>query len=298
MLTVDDPNTGVGAKAVDVGAAKSLPAVAVAVGPPTEPAPLLTVPKATPKGLAALETLLNRPPALVADVEESLGDGLATVVVAVGDRTEVNGEPPVGAEAFVGAGVMLGKNGLAVLVAEKADAVPVDKLNILPVTVVVGGVVVLDLAPPRETSNKPAGENAGVVAGAPKMLPETGSVLVAVVDDTMLDLLLSDKACAKMPPALADTGKPDSVITVGVLVSLCSDGVPLEGRETWPGSALEVDAGSLEAAAGAAPSKLPVLTAGPPGADARIKELKMLGGLLLVSPPLPNTLPVVVAVER
>ena len=59
-----------------------------------------------------------------------------------------------------------------------------------------------------------------------------------------------------------------------------------------------MDAGSLEAAVGAAPNKLPVLPAGPPGADARIKELKMLGGLLLVSPPLPNTLPAVVAAER
>ena len=232
MLPVNDPNTGVGVKAVDVGAANSLPAVAVAVGTPTEPAPLLTVPRATPKGLVVLETLLNRPPALAADVEESLEDGLVTVVVVVGAGGEVNGEPPAGAVAFGGAGVMLGKNRLAVLVAEKADAVPVDKLSRLPVTVVVEGVAVLDLAPPRETSNKPAGENAGVVAGAPKMLPGAGSVLVAVVDDTMLGLLLSDKACAKMPPALADTGKPDSGITAEVLVSLFSDGVPLEGRET------------------------------------------------------------------
>jgi len=176
--------------------------------------------------------LLNRPTALAADVEESLEDGLVTVVVVAGGGREVNGEPPAGAEAFVEAGVMLGKNGLALLVAEKADAVPADKLSRLPATVVVEGVVVLDLAPPRETSNKLAGGNAGVVVGAPKMLPGTGSVLVAVVDDTMLDLLLSDKACAKTPPALADTGKPDSVITVRVLVSLFSDGVPLEGRET------------------------------------------------------------------
>lgn len=226
------PNTGVGAKAVDGGASKRLPAVVVAEGAPTEPAPLLTVPRATPKGLAVLETLLNRPTALAADVEESLEDGLVTVVVVAGGGREVNGEPPAGAEAFVEAGVMLGKNGLALLVAEKADAVPADKLSRLPATVVVEGVVVLDLAPPRETSNKLAGGNAGVVVGAPKMLPGTGSVLVAVVDDTMLDLLLSDKACAKTPPALADTGKPDSVITVRVLVSLFSDGVPLEGRET------------------------------------------------------------------
>lgn len=59
-----------------------------------------------------------------------------------------------------------------------------------------------------------------------------------------------------------------------------------------------MDAGSLEAAVGAVPNKLPVLIAGPPGADARIKELKMLGVLLLVSPPLPNTLPAMVDAER
>lgn len=40
------------------------------------------------------------------------------------------------------------------------------------------------------------------------------------------------------------------------------------------------------------------LPAGPPGDDVRIKEVKMLGGLLLVSPPLPNTLPARVGVER
>ena len=190
--------------------------------------------------------------------------------------------------------MILGKNGLAVFVAEKADAVLADKLSELAAIAVLEKVVVLDLAPPRERSNKPAGENAGVVAEAPKMLPETGSVLVAVVDDTMLDLLLSDKTWAKIPPALVDVGKPDGV----TLVSLFSDGVPLEDRETWPGIVLEVGAGSLETAVGATPKKLLVLPAAPPGADARIRELKMLGGLLLVSPPLPNTLPAMVAVER
>lgn len=227
MLPVDAPNTGVEAKAVDVGAAKKLPAVVV-VGAPTEPAPLLTVPRAAPKRLAVVETLLNRPPALAAEVEESLEDGLAMVVVIVGGRREVNGEPPAGAEALVEAGVMLVKNGLAVFVAEKADAVPADKLSGLAATVVVEEVVVLDLAPPRERSNTPAGGNAGFVAGAPKMLPGTGTVFVVVVDDTMLDLLLSDKTWAKIPPALVDIGKPDGV----TLVSLFSDGVPLEGKET------------------------------------------------------------------
>lgn len=56
-------------------------------------------------------------------------------------------------------------------------------------------------------------------------------------------------------------------------------------------------AGALDTAVGAMPNKLLVLPAAPPEADDRIKELKMLGGLLLVSPPLPNTLPAV-AVER
>ena len=59
-----------------------------------------------------------------------------------------------------------------------------------------------------------------------------------------------------------------------------------------------MDAGLLEIAVGTVPNKLLVLLAAPPGADARIKELKMLGGLLLVSPPLPNTLPARVGVER
>ena len=172
--------------------------------------------------------MLNRPPALAAEVDESLEDGLVMVVVIVGGGREVNGEPPAGAEALVEAGVILGKNGLAVFVAEKADAVPAGKLSGLAATAVVEEVVVLDLAPPRERSSKPPGGNAGVVAGALKMLPGTGSVLVAVVDDSMLDLLLSDKTWEKMPPALVDTGKPDGV----TLVSLFSDGVPLEGRET------------------------------------------------------------------
>ena len=61
---------------------------------------------------------------------------------------------------------------------------------------------------------------------------------------------------------------------------------------------LDVGAGALETAVGAMPNKLLVLPAAPPGVDARIKELKMLGGLPLVSPPLPNTLPAMVAVER
>lgn len=58
-----------------------------------------------------------------------------------------------------------------------------------------------------------------------------------------------------------------------------------------------MDAGTLEAVVGAVPNKLPVLPAGAPVADARIKALKMLGGLLLVSPP-PNTLPAMVGEER
>ena len=195
---------------------------------PTEPAPILTVPRATPKGLAVVGTLLNRPPALAAEVEESLKDGLVMAVVVVVGGREVNWEPPAGAGTLVEAEMMLGKNGLAAFVAEKADAVPADKPSGLAATVVVEEVVVLDLAPLRVRSNKPAGGNAGVVAAAPKMLPGTGSVLVAAVDDTILDLLLSDKTWAKMPPALVDIGKPDGV----TLVSLFSDGVPLEGRET------------------------------------------------------------------
>ena len=50
---------------------------------PTEPAPKLAVPRATPKGLAEVETLLNRPPALATEVEESLEDGFVMVVVVV-----------------------------------------------------------------------------------------------------------------------------------------------------------------------------------------------------------------------
>ena len=232
MLPFDAPNTGVGAKAVDVGAANRLPAVVVVEGTPTEPTPLLTVTGTTPKALAAVETLLNRPPVLAAEVEESLEAGIVTVVAVVGGEREVNEEPPAGAKVFAEAGLILGKNALAVLVAEKADAEPAGKLSGLPATVVLEGVGVPDLTPPRERSNTPAGENAGSVAGAPKIVPGPGSVLVAAVDDTMLDLLLSDKACAKTPATPVDAANPGVVITAGVLVSLFSDGVPLEGRET------------------------------------------------------------------
>lgn len=58
-----------------------------------------------------------------------------------------------------------------------------------------------------------------------------------------------------------------------------------------------MDAGTLEAPVGTVPNKLLVLPAGAPVADARIKALKMLGGLLLISPP-PNTLPAMVDEER
>ena len=230
MLPLDAPNTGVGSKVVDVGAANMLPAAVVAEGAPTEPTPLLTVLGTTPKALVVLETLLNRLPVLAAEVEEPSEAGLVKVVVVVGGEREVSREPPAGAEAFVEAGLILGKNGLAVLVAEKADAEPADKLSRLLAAVVVEGPVLPDLAPPRERSNTPPGKNAGAVAGAPKMLPVSGNVLAEVVDDTMLDLLLSDNACAKTPPTFKP--KPDGVITAVVLVSLFSDGVPLEGGET------------------------------------------------------------------
>lgn len=212
---------------MDVGVANRFPAEAVVEETPTEPTPLLTTtPGATPKAFVVLKALLNRPPVLAAEVDETSETGLVTaVVVVVGDR-EVRGRPPPGAEAFVEAGVILRKNGLAVLVAVKADADPADKLSGLLATVVLEEVVVL--VPPRKRSNTPVGVNNGVVVGAPKMVPAPA----AVVDDTMLDLLPSDKACAKTPTALVDTGKPDGVITAGVLVSLFSVGVPLEGRET------------------------------------------------------------------
>lgn len=227
-----DPNTLVGAKAVDVGAANRFPTEAVVEGTPREPTPLLTTtPGATPKAFVVLKALLNRPPVLVAEVDEPSDTGLVTAVVVVGGDREVRGRPPAVAEAFVEAGVILRKNGLAVLVAVKADADP-DKLSGLLATVVLEEVVVLDLVPPRKRSNTPVGVNAGVVVGAPKMVPAPGSVLAAVVDDTMLDLLPSDKACAKTPTELVDAGKPDGVIMAGVLVSLFSVGVPLEGRET------------------------------------------------------------------
>lgn len=232
-MLLGDPNTLVGAKAVDVGAANRFPAEAVVEGTPTEPTPLLTTtPGATPKAFVVLKALLNRPPVLEAEVDEPSETGLVTAVVVVGGDREVKGRPPAVAEAFVEAGVILRKNGLAVLVAVKADADPADKLSGLLATVVLEEVVVLDLVPPRKRSTTPVGVNAGVVVGAPKMVPAPGNVLAAVVDDTMLDLLPSDKACAKTPTALVDTGKPDGVIMAGVLVSLFSVGVPLEGRET------------------------------------------------------------------
>ena len=84
MLPLDAPNTGVGSKVVDVGAANMLPAAVVAEGAPTEPTPLLTVLGTTPKALVVLETLLNRLPVLAAEVEEPSEAGLVKVVVVVG----------------------------------------------------------------------------------------------------------------------------------------------------------------------------------------------------------------------
>lgn len=80
-----DPNTLVGAKAVDVGATNRFPAEAVVEGTPTEPTPLLTTtPGATPKAFVVLKALLNRPPVLEAEVDESSETGLVTAVVVVG----------------------------------------------------------------------------------------------------------------------------------------------------------------------------------------------------------------------
>lgn len=229
MLPLDVPNTGVGAKAVDVDVPKRLPAPVVE-GAPKEPIPLLVVLTTTPKALGVLVPLLNRLPVLVAEVDEP-SVGLVMVIVVVGGEAAVNGVLPVGAEAFVVAGLILGKNGVAVFVAEKADGPePADKLSRLLAVVVVEGAVMPGLAPPSDRPNTPPCADVIVVAGAPKMLPVTGKVLTAVVEGNVLDLLLSDRACAKMPPALVDTPTTGGVINAVVLVSLFSDGVPLEGR--------------------------------------------------------------------
>lgn len=229
MLPLDVPNTGVGAKAVDADAPNRLPAPVVE-GAPKEPIPLLVVLATTPKALGVLMSLLNRPPVPGAEVDETCV-GVVSVIVVVGGETVVNGVLPVGAKVFVEAGLIPGKNGVAVVVAEKAGGPePADKLRRLLAATVVEGAVVPGLAPPSDKPNTPPGADAVVVAGAPTMLPVAGNVLAAVVEGDMLGLLLSDRACAKMPPALADAPTPGGDVNAVVLVSLFSVGVPLEGR--------------------------------------------------------------------
>lgn len=222
MLPLDVPNTGVGAKAVDVGAPNRLP-VPVVEGAPGKPIPVAVVLATTPKALGVLVTLLNTPAMPAAEVDEP------SVGLVVGSEAVVNGILPVSAEAFVEAVLILGKNGVAVLVAEKADGPePADKLRRLLAAAVVGGTAMPGLAPPSDRPNTPPGV---VVVGAPKRLPVAGNVLTVVVEGNVLDLLLSERTCAKMPPALAEKLVLGGVVNAVVLVSLFSDGIPLDGGE-------------------------------------------------------------------
>lgn len=195
-----------------------------------------------------------------------------------------NGELPTGTEAVVEAGLILEKNGLAVLVAEKAeDGEPADKPSKLLAAVVVEGAVTPVVVPPGGRPNKPTEPLAAVVAVAPKMLVVGGTVLTVLPKDTTgPDLLLSDSACANTPPAPAGIPTLDGVVKVAVLASLFSDGIPLDNK----GDALVgADGALLEAAFGTLASKLPELAA----PEDRIKALKMLVEPLPASPE-PNAL--------
>lgn len=94
----------------------------------------------------------------------------------------------------------------------------------------------------------------------------------------MLGLLLSDSACANTPPALAGIPTLDGVGRVSALVSLFSDGVPLD---------IEGGALVVETVAEPVANRLLVLLV----PDVRNKALNMLVEVLPTLPE-PNALPV------
>ena len=163
------------------------------------------------------------------------------------------------------AGLIL-KNGLAVLVAEKAeDGDPADKPNKLLVAAVIEGAVipVVDGRP-----NKPPDVEEVVVAAAPKIPVVDGSVLTVLAEGTKLGLLLSDNACTNTPPALAGILTVDGVLKVVVLASLFSEGVALDNGR----GALLAGAALFETVVVTADIKLLEI----PVSEERIKALKML----------------------
>lgn len=185
MLPLEAPNTGVGAKAVDVDLPKTFPVPVVVEVEPREPATLLPVDETAPNALSVLVILPNRPPVVAIEVEKP-GDELATTTVDFGVVKVVNEELTNDERVLLEVEVILGKNGLALLVTEKADdAEPEGKLNALPpVGVTEGADVIAVLLPPTEKLNTFSGAGVtdvavvAVVDGAPKT---EGVDVVAVV---------------------------------------------------------------------------------------------------------------------
>ena len=132
-----------GAKAVDADPPNRFPETVVVEADPKEPVVLLIVVGTAPNALVVLVIWPNKPPVLAVEVEEP-SDEVARTAVDVGAGKVVNEELTSGAEVLVGAEVILEKNGLPLLVTEKADeAEPAEKLNRLLAAVVTEGAAVV-----------------------------------------------------------------------------------------------------------------------------------------------------------
>lgn len=254
-----------------------------------EPNPVLAALETAPKALLVLVGLLKIP--LRDEVDEASG-ALVTAVIVGAVETVLNGAFPTGVDAVVEAGLILEKNGLVVLVTVKADdGDPGEKPSKLLGAVVVEGAVTPALEPLGSRPNKPADVEGAVVAAEPKIFPVWGDVLIVFAGGATTDLLLSDSACANTPPALAGIPTLSCVVAVGVLMSLFSDGVPVDNEVDVDG--VVADAALVESAVGTPPKKLPVT----PGPDDLANALNMLVEVLAGS-PVPNVLPVVLAEPR
>lgn len=185
MLPLEAPNTGVGVKAVDVDLPKTFPGALVVEIEPRAPGTLLPVDETAPNALAVLVILPNGPPAVAIEVEKP-GDELATTTVDFDVVKVVNEELTNDEKVLLEVGVLLEKNGLVLLVTEKADdAEPEGKLNALPpVAVTEVADVVAFLLPLGEKLNTPPGAGvtdvavAAVVVEAPKT---EGADVVAIL---------------------------------------------------------------------------------------------------------------------
>ena len=223
---------------------------------------------------------------------DDVPEALVTVVVDGDVETVLNGELPTGVDAIVEAGLILEKNGLVVLVTVKADdGDPAEKPSNALAAVVVEGAVTSALEPLGGRPNNPADGEAAVEAAEPKISPVWGDVLNVFAGGATTDLLLSDSACANTPPAPAGIPTLSGAVAVPALVSLFSDGVPLDNEVHVDG--VVADAALVESAVGTPPKKLPV----PPGPEYLIEAPKMLVEVLAGS-PVPNALPGLLAKPR